>query len=297
MTFNDDSRLSGGKVRRRGRTTGIAVGGGALGVLVLAVLGSVLGVDLSGFNGLVGGGSEGGSSASSTELSCATGAEANTSVDCRLEGGAESLDRYWSSATPALGVSYTGPSGGVILFSDQTSTGCGAASAAVGPFYCPPDQTIYLDTDFFAELSSRFGGSSGNLAQLYILGHEWGHHIQNLTGAMDSADRSGTGPDSDSVRLELQADCYAGAWLGDASTVPDANGNTLLQAPTDQEVADALSAAAAVGDDRIQQSATGSVDPEGWTHGSAEQRQRWFTTGYTGEPASCDTFGVSAAAL
>lgn len=294
MTFNDDSQLSGGKVRRRGRTTGVAVGGGAVGVVLLALLGNFLGVDLSAFGGLVGGG---GSSGTSSEVACPTGADANTSVDCRLEGGAESLDRYWTGATTALGASYTGPTGGVLLFDGQTDTGCGTASAAVGPFYCPPDQTIYLDTAFFEELRTRFGGSSGSLAQLYILGHEWGHHIQNLTGAMESADRSGTGPTSDSVRLELQADCFAGAWLGDASTVPDANGATLLEAPTSAQVADALSAAAAVGDDRIQEAATGSVNPEGWTHGSAEQRQRWFEAGFQGDPTSCDTFAVDGSAL
>ncbi|NQX26004.1 neutral zinc metallopeptidase [Microbacteriaceae bacterium VKM Ac-2854] len=296
MTFNDDSQLSGGKVRRRGRTAGIAVGGGAIGVIVLALLGSFLGVDLSSLGGLVGGGGDGGS-ATSTEVACPTGADANANVDCRLEGGAESLDRYWTSTTPALGANYTTPAGGVVLFEDQTTTGCGAASAAVGPFYCPTDQTIYLDTDFFEELRTRFGGSSGSLAQLYILGHEWGHHIQNLTGAMSSADRSGTGPDSDSVRLELQADCYAGAWIGDAATVPDETGTPYLKEPTRDEVAQALSAASAVGDDRIQESATGSVNPEAWTHGSAEQRERWFEVGYSSDATACDTFSVAASAL
>ncbi|AZZ52990.1 MULTISPECIES: KPN_02809 family neutral zinc metallopeptidase [Rathayibacter] len=297
MTFNDDSQLSGGKVRRRGRTTGIAVGGGAVGVVVLALLSQLLGVDLSGLGGLVGGG--GGSSPeqiTSTAVACDSGADANAEVDCRLEGAAESLDRYWAGAAGSVGATYT-TTGGVIVFEDQTSTGCGNATAAVGPFYCPPDQTIYLDTDFFDELRTRFDTSGGSLAQMYILAHEWGHHIQSLTGAMESADRSGTGPDSDSVRLELQADCYAGAWVGDASTVPDETGTPYLKPVTQEQYRDALSAAAAVGDDRIQEQATGTVDPEGWTHGSAEQRQRWFQAGFDADATACDTFAVAGSAL
>ncbi|MHC2186229.1 KPN_02809 family neutral zinc metallopeptidase [Rathayibacter agropyri] len=287
MTFNDDSQLSGGKVRRRGRTTGVAVGGGAVGIVVLALLSQLLGVDLSSLGGLVGDSSP--QQITSTAVACESGADANAEVDCRLEGAAESLDRYWDASAQTLGVAYRTPAG-VDLFEDQTSTGCGGATAAVGPFYCPPDQTIYLDTAFFDELRTRFDTSGGSLAQMYILAHEWGHHIQNLTGAMESADRSGTGAESDSVRLELQADCYAGAWVGDASTVPDETGTPYLRPVTAQEYQDALGAAAAVGDDRIQEQATGTVDPEGWTHGSAEQRQRWFRAGFEGDATSCDTF-------
>ncbi|KQQ08585.1 neutral zinc metallopeptidase [Rathayibacter sp. Leaf296] len=297
MTFNDDSQLSGGKVRRRGRTTGIAVGGGAGVVVVLALLSQLLGVNLSGLGEVLGGG--GGTSPeqiTSTAVACDSGADANAEVDCRLEGAAESLDRYWGTATGTIGATYTTPAG-VELFDTQTSTGCGGATAAVGPFYCPPDQTIYLDTEFFDELRTRFDTSGGSLAQMYILAHEWGHHIQNLTGAMESADRSGSGPDSDSVRLELQADCFAGAWVGDASTVPDETGTPYLKPVTAQEYQDALGAAAAVGDDRIQEQATGTVDPEGWTHGSAEQRQRWFEAGFEGDAVDCDTFAVPGAQL
>ncbi|MBF4463123.1 MULTISPECIES: neutral zinc metallopeptidase [unclassified Rathayibacter] len=292
MTFNDDSQLSGGRVRRRGRTTGVAVGGGVVGIVVLALLSQLLGVDLSSLGGLVGGGGTSPDQVTSTAVACESGADANAQVDCRLEGAAESLDRYWSTATAALGASYSAPAG-VTLFTEQTSTGCGGATAAVGPFYCPPDRTIYLDTAFFDELRTRFDTSGGSLAQMYILAHEWGHHIQTLSGAMEAAERSGTGPDSDSVRLELQADCFAGAWVGDASTVPDETGTPYLRPVSAGEYQDALSAAAAVGDDRIQQQATGTVDPEGWTHGSAEQRQRWFAAGFEGDATSCDTFGAS----
>ena len=164
----------------------------------------------------------------------------------------------------------------VVLFEQSVNTGCGQASSAVGPFYCPPDQTIYLDTSFFAQLEQQLGGSDESLAQLYIVGHEWGHHIQNITGGMDGLDLQTTGPDSDGVRLELQADCYAGAWIGDAEQQTDENGVRYFEPFTDQQIADALSAASAVGDDHIQETTSGQVQPETWTHGSSEQRQAWF---------------------
>lgn len=169
MTVNDDSLLSGGKVRRRCRTTGVAVGGGAVGIVVLALLSQLLGVDLSSLGGLVGDSSP--QQMTSTAVACESGADANAEVDSRLDGAAESLDRYWGASAQTLGVAYR-TSAGVDLFEDQTSTGCGGATAAVGPFYCPPDQTIYLDTAFFDELRTRFDTSGGSLAQMYILAHE-----------------------------------------------------------------------------------------------------------------------------
>ncbi|MEK8229236.1 neutral zinc metallopeptidase [Oerskovia sp. M15] len=204
---------------------------------------------------------------------------ASASAGCRRR---HSLDDYWAEALPAqVGVSYAVPD--VVSFTGSTQTGCGAATSAVGPFYCPPDQTVYIDVSFFDELRSRFGSSGGRLAEEYVIAHEFGHHIEQLSGAMESADRSGTGPESDSVRIELMADCLAGMWAGNAATNIDAKrGVPFLEEITPEQLADALSAASAVGDDRIQQSATGSVNPEAWTHGSSEQRQRWFMTGYDG---------------
>jgi predicted metalloprotease len=292
MTFNDNADISGNKVKRRGRTTGIAVGGGAVGVIVIALISQFLGVDVS---GILGGGGVGGGQQEESQLSdeCKTGADANANVDCRMGGAYASLDDYWAEELPALGAEYTSPAD-FIIFDQQTNTGCGAASSATGPFYCPPDQTIYIDTSFYAELRDRFGASGGPLAEMYVVAHEWGHHIQALTGVMDRADRSGTGPASDSVRIEVQADCFAGAWVAAASDTEDAKGVAFLKPVTQQEIDDALSAAAAVGDDRIQEAATGQVNPEAWTHGSAEQRQRWFMTGYQSGPSACDTFSVSA---
>ncbi|WP_368497574.1 neutral zinc metallopeptidase [Herbiconiux sp. A18JL235] len=295
MTFRPDAKLDSGKVSRRGRTAAIG-GGGAVVVIGLVLLSQLVGVDLTGFAGLLGG--DQGSSQSQNEqaLDCDTGADANSNTDCLVVGAANSLDAYWPGAASALGVSYTSPRD-VVLFEQQTSTGCGQASSAVGPFYCPPDQTIYLDTSFFGELRDRFGASGGSLSQMYVIAHEWGHHIQQLSGTLDRIDHSATGPGSDAVRSELQADCYAGTWVKSASTTPDANGTPFLEPVTDEQIADALNAASVIGDDRIQQGSTGQVNPESWTHGSSESRQKWFGVGLASGPAACDTFSIDASQL
>ncbi|WP_282818709.1 KPN_02809 family neutral zinc metallopeptidase [Curtobacterium flaccumfaciens] len=297
MTFNDDSRLRGGKVKRRGRTT--AIGGGAVGVgaIVVFLIAQFTGFDLS---GIVGGGNglttiqqEGESADAAPE--CRTGRDANLRVECRMEGAAESLDAYWTSEARSLGISYTSPE--FFLFQDSTDTSCGQASAATGPFYCPPDRAVFLDTAFYDDLQSQYGSSGGPLAQMYVVAHEWGHHIQQLQGSFANTDRSGTGASSGSVRVELQADCYAGAWVGDAATTKDANGETFFEPITRTQITDALSAASAVGDDSIQERATGRVDPDSFTHGSSEQRQRWFLRGYQQGATSCDTLSIPGSAL
>lgn len=294
MTFNPNSDIGGGKVRRRGRTAGIAAGGVGIGAVAIVLLSQFLGVDLTPFLG--GGVAQTQQIGTGEQLqNCETGADANASIDCRMQGAAASLETYWSQEVPAQGGRYASPE--FILFTDSTSTGCGGATSATGPFYCPADQTVYVDTGFFDELRSRFGASGGPLAELYVVAHEWGHHIQNLTGIMEAHSSRETGPTSDSVRTELQADCFAGAWAGAAATTKDENGVPFLQPITETQLQDALSAAAAVGDDRIQESATGRVDPEGWTHGSSEQRQKWFTAGYRGGTGACDTFSVSGSEL
>ncbi|TSD10234.1 neutral zinc metallopeptidase [Curtobacterium sp. KBS0715] len=297
MTFNDDSQLRGGKVKRRGRTT--AIGGGAVGLtaIVVFVIAQFTGFDLS---GIVGGGNglttiqqEGESPDAAPE--CRTGRDANLRVECRMEGAAESLDAYWTSEARSLGISYTSPD--FFLFQDSTDTSCGQASAATGPFYCPPDRAIFLDTAFYDDLQSQYGSSGGPLAQMYVVAHEWGHHVQQLQGSFANTDRSGTGASSGSVRVELQADCYAGAWVGDAATTKDANGETFFEPITRSQITDALSAASAVGDDSIQERATGRVDPDSFTHGSSEQRQRWFLRGYQQGATSCDTLSIPGSAL
>lgn len=293
MTFNPDADISGGRTSRRGRTTGIAVGGG-LGVVALFVLSQFLGFDVT---GLLGGGQQQEAAPESSLEECQTGADANARVDCRMRGAAASLEDYWQEAAPAdLAVAYRPPQD-FVLFDQTVSTACGGATSATGPFYCPPDQTIYLDVTFYDELESRFGADAGPLAQMYVVAHEWGHHVQNLAGTLERSQDGQTGPTSNAVRVELQADCFAGAWVGSASQTTDASGVPLLRTPTRGEVDQALSAAAAVGDDRIQQSTQGQVTPHTFTHGSSEQRQRWFVTGYEQGPAACDTFTVDGSRL
>ncbi|AWB87309.1 neutral zinc metallopeptidase [Mycetocola zhujimingii] len=297
MTFNPDSDISGSNVRKRGRGTAIGVGGGGLAVVAVFLIAQFTGIDLSGFIG--GGGEAGGSAPSSTSLSeqCKTGEDANESVECLMVGAGSSIDDFWidNYSTVASG-EYRKP--GFDLFESSTTTACGAASSSTGPFYCPGDETIFVDTSFFAQLRQPpFDTTGGPLAQLYIAAHEWGHHIQAISGIMESADRTGTGPDSDSVRIELQADCFAGAWVAGASETEDENGVTYLERPTAAQIADALDAAAAVGDDRIQAGSGQGVNSEAWTHGSSEQRQRWFNAGREGGPGACDTFAVDGSQL
>ncbi|GAB2594961.1 KPN_02809 family neutral zinc metallopeptidase [Pseudactinotalea suaedae] len=290
MTFNDRARLDSSKVRRGGRGgTGVAVGGGTL--LILFLVSQLFGVDLTGLapatEPAAGSGGE-----ESTIEGCETGADANADVDCRMVGAYTSLDDYWVDAFPRLGGQYASP--GMSLQSGRWQTGCGAASSAMGPFYCPPDQSIYLDTAFFEVLTGELGADGGPLAEMYVVAHEWGHHIQNLSGTMDRIDRSDTGPTSDGVRLELQADCFAGAWAQNAQSTEDASGVQLLEPFTQEQLASAMDAAATVGDDHIQSSQGGSVNPEQWTHGSSESRQQWFLQGYENGPDACDTFAAGA---
>jgi len=286
MTFNPNANISGGKASKRGRNTGIAVGGG-VGVLALFLLSQFLGIDLTS----LGGGGQPAASDSSLEQ-CLTGADANENVECRMKGASASLERYWVAEAQELGFDYVGPTD-LILFDGATTTGCGNASAATGPFYCPPDQTIYIDVSFYDELRGRFGSSGGPLAEMYVIAHEWGHHVQNILGILEQSQDGQTGPTSNAVRVELQADCFAGAWAANASEVPDESGVPFLQELTPTQIQDALSAASAVGDDRIQQATQGQVNPHSFTHGTSEQRVGWFETGFQRGAAACDTFNVA----
>lgn len=289
MRFNRRARLDSDQVRTR--KGGAAVAGGGIGVVgLLVVLALQLlgggGGDLGGALGALEGTQTGGQGTSEALQGCETGADAEESQECRIVAVVNSIQDLWASQVqgyqPAITNFFTG---------SVTTGGCGSATSAVGPFYCPADQQIYVDLGFFEVLEERFGASGGDFAEAYVLAHEYGHHVQNLTGVR--AER-GSGPESEAVRQELQADCYAGVWANHATTTPDpATGEILILELTQQDIDEALSAAAAVGDDRIQEAATGDVDPHTWTHGSAEQRQRWFMTGYeTGDPQRCDTFAA-----
>ncbi len=270
---------------------GVKVGGGIGGGLVLLVA-LLLGIDPNLLGGLTGGGSGEQPQTQGSAPACSTGADADARLDCRITGTVNSLNAFWPGYLQQYNVQYPRPE--AVIFTGGTNTGCGAATSEVGPFYCPTDTTAYFDPGFFQELVDRFGSSGGPLAQEYVVAHEFGHHIQNVLGDLGRAQQDPQGPESGSVRTELQADCYAGLWAKYASTTPNPDtGQPYLEPLKQQDVNDALSAAASVGDDRIQKAATGRVSPEGWTHGSSEERQRWFARGYeSGDIKQCDTFSA-----
>lgn len=291
MTFRRGSRLDPGQVRDvRGRRAGagLAVGGGLGGLVLLAIvllLGggspSDLPIDVLGGSSQAG---QGAAPASDLATECLTGADANTRDDCRIVGYVNSVQAYWADAFHAAGSECRDAP--TTPFTGGVSTGCGTATSAVGPFYCPPDQPVHIDLEFFEVLRTRFGAEGGPFAQAYVVAHEYGHHVQNLLGTLETAG-SEAGADGAAVRTELQADCYAGVWAANAVATG------FLEPLTREQIAQALDAAAAVGDDRIQQRSQGQVTPESWTHGSSEQRQQWFTQGLeSGDPGSCDTFNT-----
>ncbi len=299
MTFSEGGNFEGGRVRKgsgRGRTGAIA--GGGIGAVLVALLAMFFGGggDLGNLTNALSGGAGTGQQQPAGEeqfIGDCTAAEANVNPECELSATIQSLDAYWSQVLPQqAGVQYVQPP--VESFTGATSTACGSATSDTGPFYCPPDQTIYIDLAFYDELVRQFGSSGGPLARKYVVAHEMGHHIENLIGAMDAAQRGGSGAESDSVRIELMADCLAGMWAAHASSTVDPDTGVVFMNPlTQQDLNDAVSAAQAVGDDRIQAAATGRVNPDLFTHGSAQQRVEWFARGYNnGTLATCDALSA-----
>jgi predicted metalloprotease len=280
VTFDPNAKLDPSQVddRRGSGSPGgpVIVGGGAVGLIIL-IAALLLGVDPT---GLIDTSSQPPIEGVQSVQDCRTGADANKREDCRVVGFVDSVQKYWSDEFTRRGSTYTPAR--TVIFTGYAEAGCGTASAATGPFYCPTDQKVYLDISFFQELQSRFGAKGGPMAEAYVIAHEYGHHVQNVLGTLKQSSSNRA-----SVRVELQADCFAGVWTKHAA------GTGYLQPPTDAEVAQALDAAAAVGDDRIQKQTQGKVTPESWTHGSSEQRQFWFKAGYSsGNMDRCDTSSV-----
>lgn len=301
MKFDPDSRLDTSQVSDvRGRGGGkMIAGGGGLGAagLLIYILVQLLGGDggsatdvLTQLEGRSLGGASSASDADNTALqqSCRTGADANARQDCRIVGVINSVQAFWRQQ---LGDRYQ--LADTTFFRDAINTGCGMATSEVGPFYCPADQLVYIDLGFYDELQQKFGAKGGPFAEAYIIAHEYGHHIQNLTG-YDKRVRTREGENSDSVRLELQADCYGGMWAHYATQVADpSTGRPFIATLTQPDIDAGLDAAAKVGDDYIQKRFQGQVNPETWTHGSSQQRQYWFRVGLErGDLAACDTFAV-----
>ena len=313
MSFNDSAQLdtsqveSGGGGGGRGGggfPGGIQVGGGIGGLIILVLMlifggGSILGGggDSSTSGGLpsqdlqVDQVSAAGQVDKAAFAQCKTGADANKDDVCLVVATVNSVQDYWTKTLPKYNRNYEPVK--TVIYQGQASSACGTASSQVGPFYCPLDSKVYIDASFFEELQSRFGADGGQLAKEYVVAHEYGHHVQNLLGVLNRAQQDPQGPNSGAVRVELMADCLAGTWVKHATETTDKTGTPLLKPITQEDISSALSAASAVGDDRIQQATQGRVTPESWTHGSAEARQKWFMQGYeTGDLNQCNTFGV-----
>ena len=267
----------------------IPVGGGIGGIVVFIIIIVVL--NLMGGSSL--GGALGGLSGGNGANGPATSLDPNDSSGQFVNAVTVDVQTFWEDYFASAGKDYPGTV--TVLFTGQTQSGCGLASSATGPFYCPADAKVYLDTDFFSELQSRFG-ASGDFARAYVIAHEFGHHVQDALGIMREVSSQQQSDPSNanalSIRLELQADCLAGVWAHSVWANPD---SADVESITEKDVQDAINAASAVGDDRIQEQATGTIDKESWTHGSADQRAAWFNTGFRqGTTEGCDTFSVSS---
>ncbi|WP_235735153.1 KPN_02809 family neutral zinc metallopeptidase [Nocardioides alcanivorans] len=290
MKFNPKANIGAGRVSDAGSggggggagrlpiPTGKMAGGGGIGlviVIIVLVVSQVMGGD--------GNGGSGNSVAGDPNAyaECRTGEDANESELCARKAVALSLENFWA----AQGISGFEPAP-IMTFSGSVNTACGNATSAVGPFYCPGDRTIFLDPSFFDDvLAGQLRGKGGDFVEPYVLGHEYGHHVQNITGQMRNV-KTQKGANSDAVKLELQADCYAGAWTRAAEGTTDESGVQIFSDIDEADIQEALDAAYTVGDDHIQKVSGGRVNADEWTHGSSAQRMEWFQRGYRGQ--GCD---------
>ncbi len=283
----EKARQSSNVEDRRG-SGGMRAGGVGIGGLVLAlVIGWVTGINPMELLGLMGGGQQANGPVQSTpEEEAARAADPRRKFVAAILGDTEDV---WGQVFSASNQAYPNPK--LVIYEGMVNSACGQASSAVGPFYCPGDQQLYIDLGFFKEMQARLGGG-GDFAEAYVIAHEVGHHIQTITGIsrqVNDARQRGADVDGDNglqVRMELQADCYAGLWGHHAQA--------RHQWLEEGDIEEALNTASAIGDDRLQKQARGTVTPDAFTHGTSEQRVRWFTTGFrTGQVESCDTFKVA----
>ncbi|GAA3946303.1 KPN_02809 family neutral zinc metallopeptidase [Actinoplanes auranticolor] len=288
----DDRRSSGGG---GGGLGGLPIGGGGLTGIVVTVLLALVG-GYFGINSLGGDGAAQTGDNTSLAQECSQ-EQATKQLTCRNVLFVNSIQDYWVDALPAnFGEQYKPAK--TVIFSQRVSTKCGSADSGVGPFYCPADDQVYIDLTFYDVLGKQLG-APGEFAQPYVLAHEYGHHVQDLLGTEGAMrreqERNPTGANEQSVKLELQADCYAGAWAKNATGTDDASGQKIFTSITEQDIQEGLDTAAKIGDDYLQQRSGGQVNPAEFTHGTSAQRQEWFKRGFdTGSPKSCDTFAAGA---
>jgi predicted metalloprotease len=302
MNYRDDASVDTSHVQDRRSTTGgpipgasggrgarsagvyLAAGGGTIGliaVLLVSLLDSAMTTSSTG--ALSGQGTSTSQAARDPASNCRTGADANQRADCRSVAAINSEQKYWTAALANNQPSYR--KAPTVFFSGSTRAACGNATSAVGPFYCPGDQTVYIDLGFYVSLRRDFGASGGTFAEAYVLAHEYGHRVQHLLAFDTLVGRDRQGAASGSVRRERQADCFAGPWAGSAERTG------FIEPLTHADLSDGLNAAAAIGDDRIQQAGPGRARPETFTHGTSAQRQAWFFRGYTSrDPNTCETW-------
>ena len=309
MELNENARVDTSQVEdRRGSGGGGGGGGfGGGGIPIPTGRGGILGIIIAVLVALVGGGlginaatdggaGEGTGDNTSLEQKCAA-SDRLEQLDCRNTLYVNSIQAYWTKALPeSFGKQYEVVD--TVFFSQAVSTACGSADSGVGPFYCPGDKQVYIDLTFYDVLAQQLG-AAGEFAQPYVLAHEYGHHVQTLIGTEPQVRRQQErDPDQAnqlSVLMELQADCYAGAWAKNATGTADADGQKIFKSITDQDIQEGLDTAGAIGDDTIQKKSGGRVNPDAFTHGTSAQRQKWFRTGYdSGDPKTCDTFAKGA---
>jgi uncharacterized protein len=289
----DDQRSAGGG---GGGFGGLPIGGGGLtGIIVtllIAVVGGYFGINtLSGDNSQPQSGDN-----KSLQQECSQ-SDAIKELDCRNTLYVNSIQAFWTDELPqTFNKSYQPAK--TVFFANRVTTGCGAADSGTGPFYCPSDDRVYIDLTFYRLLADQLG-APGEFAQPYVLAHEYGHHVQDLLGT-EAQMRRDQQRDPDqanklSVKLELQADCYAGVWAKGATGTQDASGQKIFKSITTEDIQQGLDTASKIGDDTLQQRSGGTVNPAEFTHGTSAQRQKWFKTGYdSGDPKSCDTFASGA---